>query len=392
MKKHFLSILILGVAASLAGCTLPSTPPCAPGDLVAPALGSPAMWAVVSSLTPTLSWSSTSVTTPYPYDDCRPSGYHVNLRMGPSSAFDIGGDTYGPGMREWTPSVPLLPGTEYHWSVRAYVPTGNGPYADERVFFTGPMCATSALVAPILLQPMNGVLVSTLQPMLIWEYPEDCIPEGYRIDLSIDPTFGDTSLSGGTGNPSTRWLPGTDLANCTWYYWRVAAINGTTLGPFSITRNFMVNTGSCLYPVPEVLIPIEPLITIAPVFTATPVPAFTLSKNANCRIGPSQLFEVYTSFLAGEVLPIQGRNEDASWLYAHTPDNGFCWVSVVTGLYNGDPNLLPFVDSPPPPEPAEEQPQYNSCQDYTTQALCKQDPANIGGCYWSPNNFCDRLQ
>lgn len=393
MNRTISLFLVIIIMTILTGCNLPGPAVCTTGELVAPALSAPAMWAVVSSLTPTLSWASTDVTTPYPYDDCVPSGYKVRLRMGPTSTFNMGGTNYGAGNRTWTPASPLAPGAEYHWGVSAFGTFGDGPYAGDRIFFTGPMCATSALVAPTLWEPNNGVLVNTLQPTLIWDYPDPCLPEGYRIDLSTDATFADTSLSGGTGNPSTRWGPGSDLTDCTWYYWRVAAINGTTLGPFSITRNFMVNvSGACLYPLPELTL-ITPLVPIPPI--STPVPEFTLSKNANCRFGPSQLYEVYTSFLAGQILPIQGRNEEANWLYARTPDKEFCWISIVTGVYNGDPNLLPVIEAPPPPEPTEEgqqQPNYNSCQDYPTQQLCKQDPANIGGCYWSPNNYCDQLR
>jgi hypothetical protein len=390
-RKHALLIGLL-FSTLLAGCNMPTpAPSCTAADLVAPALSSPAMWAVVDSLSPTLSWNSSDPSLPYPYDICVPHGYHVTLHMGASSTFDMGGDTYGPGMREWTPASPLTPGSEYHWGVNAYRSGADGPYAGNRVFFTGPVCATSALAAPTLHDPFNGEMVNTLMPMLIWDYPDPCVPQGYRIDLSTDSTFTDTSLSGGTGNPSTRWFPGEDLTDCSTYYWRVAPINGTTLGPFSITRNFMVNvSGACLYPLPEVLIPIEPLVTVPPF-----LPEFTLDRNANCRIGPSQLFEIYTSFFAGDKLPIEGRNEDASWLFAHTPDDGFCWVSIVTGKFNGDLDTLQVIDAPPPPEPTEEgqqQPRYDSCQDYTSQALCKEDPGRIGGCYWSPNNVCDQLK
>jgi hypothetical protein len=79
---------------------------------------------------------------------------------------------------------------------------------------------------------------------LTWAYPDPaCNPEGYRIDISIDETFADTSLSGGTGNPSTSWSPGSDLQACQVYHWRIAAINGTTLGPFSEAQSFRVETG-----------------------------------------------------------------------------------------------------------------------------------------------------
>jgi hypothetical protein len=117
-----------------------------------------------------------------------------------------------------------------------------------------PTCPTEELVAPVLGAPADGSTVNTLLPTLSWSYPGTCSPEGYRIDLSPVSDFSDTSLSGGTGNPSTTWSPGEELQDCTVYFWRVAGINGTTLGAFSGLRAFTVDvTGSCEPPtaVPE---------------------------------------------------------------------------------------------------------------------------------------------
>jgi hypothetical protein len=109
-----------------------------------------------------------------------------------------------------------------------------------------PTCDTASLIAPALIDPADGAVVNTLNPTLHWVYPDTCVPEGYRIDLSVDPTFTDTSLSGGTGNPSTNWGPGTPLTDCTTYFWRVAPINGITLGPFSSAFTFRTDVhGTC---------------------------------------------------------------------------------------------------------------------------------------------------
>jgi hypothetical protein len=118
-----------------------------------------------------------------------------------------------------------------------------------------PTCPTSGLLSPDLSSPGNGASVNTTNPTLSWHYPDpSCDPQGYRIDLSVDPLFADTSLSGGTGNPSTNWGPGSPLVNCQLYYWRVAPINNITLGPFSSSRSFRVNvSGTCspgVYPHP----------------------------------------------------------------------------------------------------------------------------------------------
>ncbi len=401
MKMLLKRVYVLLILIFLLGCTLPSptppgTPSCPIDQLTSPALSSPAMWAIVPTFNPTLSWAANDPSIPYPYDICEPDGYRVRLRQGPYFSTDL--DTVssspfiGPSIRNWTPFTPLLPGHAYEWSVAAHTSGTNGPFADSRYFFTGPVCDTGALRDPRLLQPANGAMVNTLEPLLVWEYKDPCIPQGYRIDLSTDPSFADTSLSGGTGNPSTRWFPGVDLTDCTWYYWRVAPINDTTLGPFSGTRSFMVNvSGSCAYPLPGLAPTLVTFPTVPP-----GLPRFTLDQNANCRIGPGVVFEARRSYLKGEILEVAGINDLGTWLYVKMPKEGenFCWVSLITGALDIDPNLIPTKESPPTPMPTvvpqnnNNPPQYNSCQDYPSQDICKMDPNHFGSCYWSQNNSC----
>ena len=196
------------------------------------------MWAVVNTLSPSLSWS-------YPDPACNPEGYRIELRTGPLFTDDLSGGTGNPST-SWSPGSPLQPGREYEWAIQPINGTTLGPIAGYRYFFTGPVCATGALKAPALLQPDDGAEVHELDPSLIWQYLDPCVPQGYRVDLSTDPTFADTSLSGGTGNPATRWGPANPLADCTTYFWRIAPINGTTLGPFSGAFTFHTNvSGSC---------------------------------------------------------------------------------------------------------------------------------------------------
>jgi hypothetical protein len=109
------------------------------------------------------------------------------------------------------------------------------------------MCPTTSLHAPFLLSPADGAVITDLDPTLTWQYPDaSCTPQAYRIDLSVDPTFADTSLSGGTGNPSTSWSPAHPLSDCTTYFWKVTPINDITLGPASETFTFRTNaTGTC---------------------------------------------------------------------------------------------------------------------------------------------------
>ncbi|MBK9925887.1 MAG: SH3 domain-containing protein [Anaerolineales bacterium] len=238
MKRKIIlvSLLVLMLLVS-GGCNVP-LPICSTDSLQAVTPNSPAMWSTVDSLSPTLQWT-------YPSSSCTPQGYAITLRTGPFFTDDRGGGTGNPST-SWSPGSPLEPGKEYAWSVAPINDTTLGPSAGRFYFFTGPTCATDSLVAPVLLEPAEGASFNEANDSLIWDYPADCAPEGYRVDLSVDPTFADTSLSGGTGNPSTRWGPGSPLVDCQIYYWRIAPINGTTLGPFSTSRSFVRDeTGLC---------------------------------------------------------------------------------------------------------------------------------------------------
>lgn len=238
MKKKITVIsLIIATLFILGGCNVP-LPTCPTGDLQAVTLTSPVNWSTVASLSPTLQWS-------YPSSECSPEGYAITLQTGPFFTDSLGGGTGNPST-SWGPGMPLESGKEYAWKVAPINGTTLGPLSSTFYFFTGPTCATDSLVAPVLLEPADGASFNDAFDSLIWDYPEECSPEGYRVDLSVDPTFADTSLSGGTGNPSTRWGPGSPLVDCETYYWRIAPINGTTLGPFSMSRSFVKDvTGLC---------------------------------------------------------------------------------------------------------------------------------------------------
>ena len=231
MKIKWL-LLFLGailVLVLLGGCNL-GTPVCPGGSLTFVNLGAPQEGVILNSLTPVLSWS-------YPNASCHPESYYVHLTSLENIPQDWSGATGSPSTT-WSPASPLKSGREYEWYIQPVNGTYFGPESPHKHFFTGPMCATTSLHAPTLILPGEGDVIHTLTPMLLWQYPDPCLPQGYRVDLSTDPTFTDTSLSGGTGNPAVFWGPGTDLADCTTYYWRIAPINDTTLGPFSDVNFF----------------------------------------------------------------------------------------------------------------------------------------------------------
>ncbi|MCX6027286.1 MAG: hypothetical protein NTY23_13700 [Chloroflexi bacterium] len=225
------------VLTSCSGGTKTTT--CSPEQLKAPSLIAPIDFSVVSELAPALTWSYTGT--------CAPSSYRVEIASDSSFAeTSLGGSSAGTAT-SFTPSTPLAPGHEYWWRVAAVSGSNTGPHSSPMRFYAGPLCDAAALTAPGLDSPADGATVTENRPTLQWSYPGvGCLPPSYRVDLATDATFADPSLSGGTGNPSMRRTPGSDLADCTAYFWRVAGAVDSNPGPYSATRSFTTNfTGAC---------------------------------------------------------------------------------------------------------------------------------------------------
>ncbi len=230
-------LLFISLMVSLNSC---SAPVCPTGSLQSPTLNSPLDFSVVGSLNPELSWN-------YPDPGCHPQGYRIDLSLDRDFAdTSLSGGTGNPST-SWLPGSSLQPGKEYFWKVAAINDYTLGPASSYRRFYTGPYCDPAALAAPNLIWPADGETVNTIMPGLHWANGnEGCLPQGYGIHLSNDPSFADTSLNGGTGNPSQYWYPGDDLEDCTTYYWHVFSGIDTTFGPESATRSFRTDVnGTC---------------------------------------------------------------------------------------------------------------------------------------------------
>lgn len=246
----------LFVSVLLTGCTWPPAPDCTVSDLVAPIPSGPLDDMIVTDLSSEVLWS-------YPAGyECQPDGFALQIAhdnnfnalytQGVTGAFDTGWDLPTPVPSGPTPTLP--PVSEFWWRVAARLEDGlggydQGPWSIPVRFFTGPICAPG-VGTPSLHSPADGASVNTLLPLLEWTWPaaEDpgCIPEGYRIDLFEDLPIADDLLSGGTGNPRTRWLPGEDLKDCTAYRWFVSPMVDDMLGSASAEWGFFVDlSGSC---------------------------------------------------------------------------------------------------------------------------------------------------
>jgi hypothetical protein len=256
--------------------------PCGPDELAQPTAVWPAPYEIVPDLEPGLEWNFPGA--------CEVGGYAVHL----SPTFDMSdtslfGGTGSPGT-VWGPGEPLEPATQYWWQVAAGVGTDFGPYSVKRSFFTGPECTPLVgLPAPELISPANGEYLSELEAWLHFT-PGDpgCIPDGYLLDLQTDPSFGGTNLLAEYDLPATNVI--TDpLEDCTTYYWRVAAVQGGSHGPYSATRWFRTNqSGACLFAFH---------------------PAWVL-ENVNCRLCGATSCKILYIFQKGALAHILGQSLD----------------------------------------------------------------------------------
>lgn len=92
-------------------------------------------------------------------------------------------------------------------------------------------------------------------------------------------------------------------------------------------------------------------ITSTPTATQPGEATFVLDRNANCRLGPSTEYEAEDSYLAGQTLVIEGRNDTGTWFWVRRPTGGHCWISTVTGAASGPFDAVQIVVAPPLPEP-----------------------------------------
>jgi hypothetical protein len=379
MKSKGLFVLAgFAILLLVLGACGPNKSTCPSASLQAPVIDLPTMWEVEDSLQPLLQWS-------YPDKTCDPQSYNVVLMTGPLFTDKLGGNT-GSTNPLWSPTALLKPGKEYAWGVQAASGTTLGPIAGYSYFFTGPMCSASAFKAPVLLQPAKNGVVTSLDPNFLWRYPDPCLPQGYRIDLSAKQNFTGPSLGGLTNMPSSRWGAGAPLADCTTYYWRVAPLTGGTSGPLSPVFSFKTNTkGTCPAPTPEAALasPAAPTFTFtftpASTSTSTPTPpplTFTPKFNAYCRFGPDLVFDSIELAMKGIPYLMDGRNLENTWYRIMvTPAKG-CWVPRSAGTSSGDTSTLRVLADVPTPVPT---PVVN-CSIYTTALTCSAQPV----CVWVP--------
>lgn len=113
-------------------------------------------------------------------------------------------------------------------------------------------------------------------------------------------------------------------------------------------------------------------------------PELTLNYNSNCRSGPGTDFSIVTWGKKGEVVQIQARNADSSWLYG-TLNGDRCWISRELGNLNVNVWVLPIREAPASPSgtggDSPSAPAAPSvCSTYTSQLTCNRYKSQ---CVWA---------
>ena len=82
------------------------------------------------------------------------------------------------------------------------------------------------------------------------------------------------------------------------------------------------------------------------------VPTISADENTNCRLGPSQLYDIVGYLLTNQESIVAGRNSESNWWYIENPakPGAFCWVWGGTTSVQGETSALKVVEPPPPPE------------------------------------------
>ncbi len=181
-----------------------------------PGLGSPANNGLVTSLTPRLDWTNSTVPAGTTFE-------RYELQVALDNAFSSGliekvisGDVTA---SEYTFTENLNPNTRYFWRVRATNAAGQtSTWSAVRYF-------RSAMLNPVSLSPEIGWMGNTPRPTFDWQDVDGAT--SYTIQIGYNNTF--TSLAISTTASSSQYTASKDLAKNRVMYWRVRA-NGTN-GP-----------------------------------------------------------------------------------------------------------------------------------------------------------------
>lgn len=126
----------------------------------------------------------------------------------------------------------------------------------------------------------------------------------------------------------------------------------------SSTTSEPVNTPDIPTATQAVVVVIENTATVASTDTPIPptetpsIPAeITLTKNSNCRMGPSTFYHVVDQISSGKVFQVLGRDADNTWWQIVNATGRECWISAENADENTDFSGVEIKEPLPLPNP-----------------------------------------
>jgi hypothetical protein len=133
----------------------------------------------------------------------------------------------------------LIAGTTYYWRVNASNSAGIGPWSAVYSFVTAtvvtPPPVGSILSVPTLQLPADRATGISRTPILTWSPTPGAGTYDVQISTSTAFTTNVVNLTGVSANVAQIT---TTLASRRLYYWRVRAVNGTSVSGWSAVRRF----------------------------------------------------------------------------------------------------------------------------------------------------------
>lgn len=86
--------------------------------------------------------------------------------------------------------------------------------------------------------------------------------------------------------------------------------------------------------------------SIPPTPTLSVSPEVTLTKNSNCRLGPSTYYNIVDQITEKKVLPVIGRNDESTWWQVVNAAGRECWIFNENTEANTDFSGLQIGDAP----------------------------------------------
>jgi len=147
-------------------------------------------------------------------------------------------------LTSWRSPITLTEGGTYYWRARAFDGASDSPWSETAAFTVD--STNESPGAPSIVSPASAATVTSLAPALVAGLAID--PENdplvYRFQIDATPAFDSPALqTSGDVTPasdSVSWTPPSALSDDTSYFWRVAAKDAATQGPWA-QSTFRVN-------------------------------------------------------------------------------------------------------------------------------------------------------